>query len=77
MNRMKRVFRTVIFTSIITLLCMCYIYLMANPFRERKIEVNIAEAQQVRTSLSALEDRIDERQSVYDRLYEICEELSE
>ena len=74
---MKRLFRTILFTSLITFLCMSYIYLRADPFRARKIEFNISGAQSVRTRLQELEDRINEKQVTYDRLYEISVELSE
>lgn len=73
---MKRLIRTIIFTCIMTFLCMCYIYLMANPFRAQDIKVDITKAQSVRTSLSELQEKIDERQPVYDRLSEICDELA-
>lgn len=73
---MKRLIRTIIFTCIMTFLCMCYIYLMANPFRAKDIKIDITKAQSVRTSISDLEEKIDERQPVYDRLSEICDELA-
>ena len=74
---MKRLFRTILFTAFITFLCMCYIYMRVDPFRQRKIDFNISGAQSIRVQLDELEEKIDEKQKVYDKLYEISVELSE